>query len=83
MVSDIRYEITKYMQKEVNQLTEYYKKERIAILPAEIGLIVNLSELKTKCTLCNGLAKKIHVLKPVAENNKLQYVCEECMYSYE
>lgn len=83
MVSDIRYGVSKYMQKEANWLAEYYKKRRIAILPAEIGLIVNLTEIKTKCTLCGKFAEKIYILKPVKENNKLQYVCNECMYSYE
>lgn len=80
-ISDIRYSIAKYMQKEINKLTEYNSKNKITVVPTEIGLTINLSTLHTKCTACGNYSTKIYVLKPFGENATLQYICPECMYS--
>lgn len=82
-VSDIRYDISHYMQKEISRFLDYYKKERVKIIPAENGLTLDLSTMRIRCMSCRKYSDKIYVLKPFGENHYLQYICSECMYSDE
>lgn len=79
-VSDIRFGVSKYLQEEVNDLVTRKGRTPVRVLPTEIALTLNLDTFQTKCDVCGEYSDKIHVLRPYGENNKLQYICSECMY---
>jgi ribonuclease BN (tRNA processing enzyme) len=83
MVSDIRFGVSRYMQREINALIKYHDIQPIAVIPTENGLMVNLSTFQIKCSLCNQESKKIHILRPPGENTEMQYICPDCIYSEE
>lgn len=80
-VSDIRYDISKYLQWEVTQIANQTEQEIPLVLPAETGLAVSLDTYGIQCSSCKKYSKNIHVIKPCGENQKLRYVCGECVYS--
>ncbi len=79
-VSDIRFEIAHYAQLEADTVSEHFGVEKIHVLPAEIGMDLNLDDLKVRCSICGKYAEQIGVVKPHGENQKLQYICRECVY---
>lgn len=80
-VSDIRFGVSKYLQDAVNELARKKGVQPPNILPTEIDLTLDVDTFRVRCSICGKYAKKIHVLRPHGENNKMQYVCPECMYS--
>lgn len=80
-VSDIRFGISKYLQDEVNELARRKRQKSPNILPTEIALTLDMDTFRIRCSVCGKYAEKIHILKPHGENNKMQYVCPECMYT--
>lgn len=83
-ISDIRFGVSKYMQEEIKKTVKRYQRQRVpVILPAEIGLKIELDDLKVKCSICHRYAEEVKVLKACGENKKMQYVCKECIYSSE
>lgn len=80
-VSDIRFGVSKYLQDEVNELARKKGERSPSILPTEIALTLDVDTFCVRCSICGKYAEKIHVLRPHGENNKMQYVCSECMYS--
>ena len=82
-VTDIRYDVSKYMQSETNKIAKRYRHTQPLIVPAENGVTMDLDSLMIQCTECKRFSDKIHILRPSGENHKLRYVCNECMYSNE
>ena len=82
-ISDIRYDISKYMQQELNKVADYNGKEHIGVFPTEVGMLLDLKKLQIKCTACNTFSDNIYILRPYGENKDLQYICSECIYSDE
>lgn len=80
-VSDIRFGVAKYLQDEVNDLARRKGVLSPNILPTEIALTLDVDTFCVRCSICGKYAEKIHILRPHGENNKMQYVCLECMYS--
>lgn len=80
-VSDIRYDVSRYMQQEINKLTQALRHDMIMVLPTEVGLTIDLLKLQVKCMACNENAETIHVMRPFGENYDIQYVCSNCIYS--
>lgn len=80
-VSDIRYDISKYLQREVVKVARQADKEAPLVLPAEIDLTISLDSYGVQCSACGKYSKNIHILRPFGENQKLRYVCDECVYS--
>ena len=82
-ISDIRFDISRYLQDEINELSDSLHSNRPFVIPAEIGLTVDLNELSIKCSFCQNFSSKIRILRPSGENQKLKYVCQDCLYSSE
>lgn len=80
-VSDIRYDISKYLQQETTQIANQVHKEAPLVLPAETDLTINLENYGVQCSACKKYSKDIHIIRPFGENQKLRYICEECVYS--
>lgn len=82
IVTDIRFDISKYLQDEVNKLTNTLGiNESPLIVPTENGLIIDLDSLKIQCMFCHDFSDKIQILRPIGENQGLKYICNKCMYS--
>lgn len=82
-IADIRFDISRYLQVEINTISDYCKHNRPLVIPAEIGLSVDLDELSIKCSFCQNFSSKIQILRPSGENQKLKYICNNCIYSNE
>lgn len=82
-VSDIRYDVSKYLQKELNKCSEQFSQKKPLVLPAEIELEINLNTFGVKCSSCGRCSENIHIIRPFGENQKLTYICDECLYSHE
>lgn len=80
-VSDIRFDISRFLQDEVKELALKRGKDSPCILPTEIDLTLDMDTFCAKCSICGRYAPQISVLRPRGENNKMQYVCKECIYS--
>lgn len=80
-VSDIRFGVSRFLQDEVKAIAEERGTVSPCILPTEIGLTLDLDTFCVKCSICGRYASKINVLRPRGENNSIQYVCGDCIYS--
>lgn len=80
-VSDIRYDISKYLQREVEKIADQAHSEAPLVLPAETDLAISLEGKGVQCSACKKYSKNIHIIRPFGENQKMRYVCEECVYS--
>lgn len=80
-VSDIRFGVSKYLQEEVNDLVRRNNEPVIQVLPTEIALTLDIDNFQAKCSVCGKYSEHIRILRPHGENNKLQYICPECIYS--
>lgn len=80
-VSDIRFGVSKYLQEEINDLVKKNGEPAIRVLPTEIALTMDIHEFQTRCTICGKYSDQVHILRPHGENNKLQYICPECIYT--
>lgn len=63
-ISDIRFDISRYLQDEINELSDSLHSNRPFVIPAEIGLTVDLNELSIKCSFCQNFSSKIRILRP-------------------
>ena len=82
-VSDIRYDISRYLQEELEKIADSVSCSGPLVLPAEIGLTINLDTFGIKCSSCKNYSDNIHVIRPIGENQRLSYICQDCMYSGE
>ena len=80
-VSDIRYDISKYLQEELNETADLCLQSRPLILPAEVALTINLDTFGIKCSSCKRYSDSIYVIRPLGENQELKYICKECIYT--
>ena len=80
-VSDIRYDISKYLQWETAQIAAQTREKTPLVLPAETGMAINLDNCGVQCSSCKKYSKNVHIIRPFGENGKLRYICEDCLYS--
>lgn len=80
IVTDIRFDISKYLQAEIERVLKTEKKSFPLVVPGENGMKVSLDTLGIQCTACQKFSNSISVLKPLGENQKLGYICKDCMY---
>ena len=53
-VTDIRYDVSKYMQSETNKIAKRYRHTQPLIVPAENGVTMDLDSLMIQCTECKS-----------------------------
>lgn len=79
-ISDIRFDVSRYLQEEITELATRNGKESPSVIPTEIALTLDLEQLKIRCSSCHSYADRVSILKPCGENEKLQYICSKCKY---
>lgn len=73
-IEDIRFSVSKQLRRAVLQ-----KGLDTAVLPTEIGMEIDLTNMGVKCSCCGAYAKGISLVRPRCEFGEMGYVCEECL----
>lgn len=74
---DIRFDIAKYMQ---NELNGELPDSKAKVLPADIGLIVSLTDFSVKCSRCLKYSNTVLALRPKEDFGLIEYVCNNCLF---
>lgn len=74
---DIRYDVAKQLKYQIQETSA----EKVNIVPAELGMIVNPKTQSMKCCACGKMVKNYIILRPIEFNGKIQCFCDECFYS--
>lgn len=73
---DIRFDIAKYMQNELNKVLPNSKTK---VFPADIGLLVSLTDFSVKCSRCLKFCNTVFALRPKEDFGQIEYVCNNCL----
>lgn len=76
LIHDIRFDTAKYMQCEI----QHNIRQNIHVFPAEVGMIIEMKDIKVRCSGCHRYADEVTILRPEEENGKIQYFCSGCTY---
>ena len=77
--TDIRFDIVKFLKEEVRNL---YKKigSNTKIIPAEIGMQIDLEKLQIQCMICKHFSDKVIIVKPAEEYGEIRCICDKCYF---
>lgn len=76
-ISDIRYDITTYIGE---YLRVFAEKNDWTIVPLESGISIEIPSNYIKCTFCGTYVKRIHMIRPRADFEEIQFACRDCIY---
>ena len=76
-ITDIRFDICRYLKKQIER-NEGMKN--CNILPAEIGMEIDLKRLKIKCDSCGCFVDEFMTIRQQVNNGKISIYCSDCSY---
>lgn len=77
--SDIRYDIARFLENQTEK-NVLHGNMKTRVIPAEVGLQVNLKTIQMMCSSCHSFTDDFIVLKPSQEYEKIKYICKNCCY---
>lgn len=72
-IEDIRFPVSKQLRR-----TAHRKGMDTTVVPAELGMEIDLACMGVRCSSCGTWAKKIFIIKPNSAFGEIYYVCENC-----
>ena len=72
-IEDIRFPVSKQLRR-----TAHRKGMDTTVVPAELGMEIDLACMGVRCSSCGTWAKKIFIIKPNSAFGEICYVCENC-----
>lgn len=75
-IDDIRFSISKHLRR-----ITLHKGWDTTILPAEIGMEIDLSHMGVRCSACGSYSQKISLIKPTVAFGEITFLCDECILS--
>lgn len=75
-IDDIRFSISKQLRR----ITQH-KGWETTILPAEIGMEIDLSCMGVRCSACGSYSKRVSLIKPQKAFGEITFLCDECILS--
>ena len=76
-ITDIRFDICKYLKEQIER-NEGIKDCRI--LPAEIGMEIDIKNLRIKCDSCGRFVDEFITVRQHVNNGKISIFCSACIY---
>lgn len=76
---DIRYDIAKYISSQLHNASNSISTK---VLPAEVGLTINLEKMHIQCSCCAQYSNTITIANPYKDYEEIRYLCPNCSYSY-
>jgi ribonuclease BN (tRNA processing enzyme) len=75
-LNDIRYDVTAQLAK------DFAKQgiDKIKVLPSDVGVFIDIDNLRVKCTQCGEMISDFVVQRPRGYNGAIQMVCKDCRY---
>lgn len=75
--NDIRYDVASFLEKQIK-----YKcsTEMLRIVPAEVGMVFQVTDGSIRCSQCGKLTKKFLIRKPNSYKEKVRVYCDSCVY---
>ncbi len=74
---DIRFDVTSFLEKEIKREDE---KHSVRIIPAEVGMVLRITDSALRCTQCGKFTKEFKLHKPNSYNEKIKVLCKSCIY---
>ena len=75
--TDIRFDIVKFLKEEAVKLCEEMRANT-KIIPAEIGMQIDLEKLQIQCMICKCFSDKVITVKPAEEYGEIRCICDKC-----
>lgn len=75
--NDIRYDVASFLEK---QLKYKYDKEMARIVPAEVGMVFQVTDGSVRCSQCGKFTKNYLIRKPNGYKDKIRVYCDSCVY---
>lgn len=75
--TDIRFDIVKFLKEEAVKLCEEMRANT-KIIPAEIGMQIDLEKLQIQCMICKRFSDKVITVKPAEEYGEIRCICDKC-----
>lgn len=77
--TDIRFDVVKFLKEEAGKLCEKMRTNT-KIIPAEIGMQIDLEKLKIQCMVCKRFSNKVITVKPTEEYGEIRCICDKCYF---
>lgn len=77
--ADIRYDVAKYLKEEILRLDKQIFTST-KIIPAEIGMQVDLRLLEVQCTVCGKFTKDYIIVRSDNQYSEIKCICRDCFY---
>lgn len=76
--TDIRFDVLRFLKKEMEEHHPFFEKTKI--IPAEIGMQIDLTGLKMRCSICKTFADDLIMIRPTYAYDKIDHICRQCYY---
>lgn len=77
---DIRFDIAKFLKDEIMAGGEDEELKGIRIIPADVGLQLDIGSLRVRCGMCGEKAEDFIVIRPRSDCDEIRCVCRQCFY---
>lgn len=77
--ADIRFDVARYLKEEILCLDKKaFAKTKV--IPAEIGMQVDLKFLEMQCTVCRKFTNDYIIIRPTEQYGEIKCICSDCSY---
>ena len=75
--NDMRYDVSSFLEKQIK-----YKcgTEMARIVPAEVGMVFQVTNSSLRCSQCGKFTKNFLIRKPNGYKDKIRVYCDSCVY---
>lgn len=74
--SDIRFDVSKQLLLNLKKIG----MDDCYVIPSERGMIIDIPQLRVRCSQCNRFSDKVIIKKPNKIDEEINVVCANCYY---